>query len=55
MQLPVKDGVKNLHFVWDSVIYKKTANSRMPFNAADWASLGSEAAKLVKANPITDS
>jgi len=52
--LPVKSGAKNLHSVWDSVIYEYTATPNMPFNPTDWANLGNEAAALVKANPISN-
>ena len=41
--IPMKDGAKNLHSVWDSVIYLYTATPHMPFNAADWSTLGNQA------------
>lgn len=41
--IPVKEGAKNLHSVWDSVLYAYTATPNMPFNYGDWNTLGTEA------------
>ena len=53
--LPMKDGAKNLHSVWDSVIYLYTATPRMPFNAADWSTLGSQAEGILSKYPEPNS
>lgn len=49
--IPAKDGAKNLHSVWDSVIYLYTATPRMPFNTNDWNYLGNEADGILKKYP----
>ena len=49
--IPAKDGAKNLHSVWDSVIYLYTATPHMPFNANDWNTLGNEAGGILKKYP----
>ena len=51
VQLPSKDGAKNLHAVWDSVIYLWTATPHMPFNAGDWATLGNNAEAILSKYP----
>ena len=43
MSLPAKDGAKNLHSVWDSVIYLYTGTPALPFSSDDWDSLGADA------------
>jgi len=34
--VPAKDGVSNLHSVWDSVIFGFTGYESLPFTEADW-------------------
>jgi len=41
--IPSKEGAKNLHSVWDSVIYEFTGYENLPFSAADWESNGADA------------
>ena len=53
--IPIKNGAKNLHSVWDSVIYLYTATPRMPFNANDWGTLGNEAEGILKKYPEPNS
>ena len=52
--LPSKEGAKNLHAVWDSVIYEFTGYGQLPFTADDWTKNGADAQKLVAAHPIGD-
>lgn len=53
--IPAKEGAKNLHSVWDSVIYLYTATPRMPFNANDWGTLGTEAEGILTKYPEPNS
>jgi hypothetical protein len=53
--IPSKEGAKNLHSVWDSVIYLYTATPRMPFNANDWGTLGTEAEGILTKYPEPNS
>ena len=53
--IPSKEGAKNLHSVWDSVIYLYTATPRMPFNENDWATLGNEAESILSKYPQPNS
>lgn len=46
--LQVRDGVKNLHALWDSVSYEFSGYSHLPFSAADWSKNGQDAATLVQ-------
>jgi len=55
VSIPTKGGAKNLHAVWDSVIYLYTATPRMPFNENDWAHLGTEAEGILKKYPEPNS
>jgi len=48
------DGAKNLHAVWDSVIYSETGHPTLPIPASDWNTLGINAAKLVEEHPLAD-
>lgn len=43
VQIPIKGGAKNLHSIWDSVVYEYTATPHMPFGSSDWSNLGSKA------------
>jgi len=43
VSLPAKDGAKNLHSVWDSVIYLYTGTPALPFSDEDWNALGADA------------
>ncbi len=46
VSIPAKDGAKNLHSVWDSVLYLYTATPSMPFSNSGWDDLGSEAQNM---------
>lgn len=46
MSIPAKDGAKNLHSVWDSVLYLYTATPSMPFSAGGWDDLGADATNM---------
>ena len=48
------DGAKNLHAVWDSVIYADTGRPTLPIPDSAWNTLGINAAKLVEAHPLDD-
>jgi hypothetical protein len=51
--LPSKEGAKNLHSVWDSVVYAQTDDFTTPFSDADWDKIGAYAADLVKTYPAS--
>jgi len=53
VDLPSKSGAKNLHSVWDSVVYSQPDDYTTPFNTADWASIGAVAADLVSKYPAS--
>lgn len=55
VSLPSKDGAKNLHSVWDSVVYAQTDDYTTPFSTSDWDAIGAYAADLVKDYPATSS
>ena len=44
--LPELDNAKNLHSVWDSVLYLFTDTPTLPFNSKDWLLFGQEAFKM---------
>jgi len=41
-----KFGAKNLHAVWDSVVYSEHSDMKTPLSSSSWSALGDEAAKL---------
>lgn len=45
---PVKShyGAKNLHSVWDKVVYHDHKNMKLPLSDDDWTKLGAEAARI---------
>ena len=45
--LTEKDGITELHAVWDSVIYEFEGYANLPFNDSDWQNLGNTAKSLV--------
>jgi len=49
--LPAKETAKNLHSVWDSVVYDQTNDFDTPFSDSDWAKIGTIAADFVKTYP----
>jgi len=55
VSLPSKDGAKNLHSVWDSVVYAQTDDFTTPFSDSDWDKLGAYADNLVATYPATSS
>mmetsp|Transcript_14374 Transcript_14374/g.17152 ORF Transcript_14374/g.17152 Transcript_14374/m.17152 type:complete len:219 (-) Transcript_14374:138-794(-) len=52
---PSIDGVKNLHSVWDSVIYSYTGYPDTPLSDKDWDWYTSEVADLAQNYPIDSS
>jgi len=46
-------GVKNLHSLWDSVLYEFNADVALPFNSSEWKSFGTEVDSLTKKHSIT--
>jgi len=52
--LPSKEGAKNLHAVWDSVIYEFTGYGNLPFTAETWATNGKDAQTLMDKYTIGD-
>ena len=53
VSLPSRSGAKNLHSVWDSVVYAQTDDFDTPFSDSDWDKLGAYAADLVKTYPAS--
>lgn len=45
-KLPEIEGAKNLHSVWDSIIYEYTGYADLPFNTSDWNTLGDNIADM---------
>jgi len=52
--LPSKDGAKNLHAIWDSVLYEGADDQdfKLPLDPAQWANLGSMADDFVARHPV---
>jgi len=48
-----RDGAKNMHAVWDSVIYTQEGYATLPFPDADWENLTERALKIYTENPIS--
>lgn len=46
VNIPPKNGAKNLHSVWDSVLYAYTATPTMPFDNSEWSYLSSESSSM---------
>ena len=53
--IPSKDGVRNLHYVWDSVLYSYTGRPNLPLSDSDFTWYTTEDAKLSSAYPISSS
>ena len=51
--IPSIDGVHNLHYVWDSVLYAYTDRPRLPLSDSDFTWYTSEAAKLSSTYPVS--
>jgi len=50
--LPSVSGAKNLHSVWDSVIYSRATDFDLPFSTSDWDSISSDAQALIAKYPV---
>ena len=50
--IPSKSGVSNLHFVWDSVVYKYTGKPVLPLNSSDFSWYTTESEKLSSSYPV---
>jgi len=50
--IPSQDGVSNMHYVWDSIIYQYTGYPDLPLSDDDWDWYTTTAATLYSANPI---
>lgn len=50
--LPSVSGAKNLHSVWDSVVYAKANDFDLPFSTSDWDTISSDAQALIAKYPI---
>ena len=55
MKLPTIDGAKNLHSVWDSMIYAYTGTPDMPFSNALWHQIGADADNMESSYEFTPS
>jgi len=53
VSLPSVSGAKNLHAVWDAVVYAQTDDFDTPFSDTDWNTIGAYAANLVSTYPAT--
>jgi hypothetical protein len=51
--VPILDGAKNLHAVWDSVVYAFPNDIALPFTASGWTQLGDIAKTLFNKFPIS--
>jgi hypothetical protein len=52
--IPPIDGAKNLHSVWDSVVYSEADDFDLPLSTKDWTSLSNEAQRLLQLYPIDE-
>lgn len=50
-KIGAKDGVKELHALWDSVIYKYGSDIAQPLNTTSWEWFGEQAADIMKQFP----
>jgi hypothetical protein len=53
--IPSKDGVSNLHAVWDSVLYTWTGYPNLPFSDSDWTWYTDTAKTLSDTFPVDQS
>jgi hypothetical protein len=53
--LPTKDGAKNLHSVWDSMVYEHPETPSLPYSSSDWNSLGNTVSSMVAKNIFSPS
>lgn len=53
VKLPAKDGVTNLHALWDSVSYEYSGYAKLPFTDSDWDLNGKRAQDLVSKHPLS--
>jgi len=53
--LASQDGLKELHAVWDSIIFEYTGYATLPFSDADWNTNGDNAKALIAKYQIEDS
>jgi len=53
VHLPSKDGVTNLHALWDSVGYEFSGYAKLPFTDSAWDLNGKRAADLVQRHPLS--
>ena len=53
VKLPAKDGVTNLHALWDSVSYEFSGYPNLPFSDSDWDLNGKRAQELVSKHPLS--
>jgi hypothetical protein len=50
-KLTSKNGVSNLHSLWDSVLFEYSTDMSQPLSTTDWDYLGTESARLTKLYP----
>jgi hypothetical protein len=53
--LPTRDGVSNLHGVWDSVAYSYSGYPTLPLSTADWTWYGTESSTMASQYPTSSS
>ena len=51
-QVPSRDGVENLHGIWDSVVYSYTGYETLPMDENKWDWYTEQAALIEENNPI---
>jgi hypothetical protein len=55
VKLPIIEGAKNFHSVWDSMIYSYTGTPDMPFCNALWHQIGADADNMENSYEFTPS
>ena len=51
--LPSHYGAKELHAVWDKVVYEFSKNPKLPFDTEGWSTQGDQADKLIADHPVS--
>jgi hypothetical protein len=53
ISLPEVNGAKNLHSVWDSVLYEWTTTPTLPFTPSGWTEIGNAIARMEAKNTFS--
>merc|ERR1719183_256154 len=49
-----KDGIKELHALWDSFLYEFSGYAKLPFTASGWKTNGDDATRILNTYTISD-